>query len=420
MRVLVLNCGSSSIKYQVIETEDESARLIGEVERIGAGGAVLTQRWIQSGRRLREATPVRSHGEALALILQRLGLGRGRGDPYSEDANAPREQAEYAAEEALHIEAVGHRVVHGGERFAGAALVDFDVLEGIRDCFDLAPLHNPHNLAGIMAARTALPDLPHVAVFDTAFHQSLPPAAYHYALPLALYRKHGVRRYGFHGTSHRHVARRVPQLLTDLELQGPRRIISLHLGAGSSVCAIADGRSIDTSMGFTPLEGMVMGTRSGDVDPAAVLHVMARESMSAGEVLAMLNQHSGLQGLSGITSDMRDLLAEVEAGDPRAQLAIEVYLHRARRYVGAMAAVLGGVDAIAFTGGVGENAARIRRGILAGLDFLGAVEDPEKNDALTGGREGTFHQGPTVLAVVHSGEELTIARETARVLGLAS
>jgi acetate kinase len=404
MRVLVLNCGSSSIKYQVIETEDETARLIGEVERIGAGGAVLTQRWTMSGRRLREAAPVRTHEEALRLILERLGLSGDQSDANPQDW--------------LDIAAVGHRVVHGGEQFAGAARVDSEVIEGIRDCFDLAPLHNPHNLAGILAARAALPGIPHVAVFDTAFHQSLRPSAYHYAIPLALYRKHGVRRYGFHGTSHRHVARRVPQLMPDLP--SPRKIISLHLGAGSSVCAIEDGRSIDTSMGFTPLEGMVMGTRSGDVDPAAVLHVMARESMSAGEVLAMLNQHSGLQGLSGITSDMRDLLSEVDAGDPRAALAIEVYLHRARRYVGAMAAVLGGVDAIAFTGGVGENAARIRRGILSGLDFLGALEDPERNDALTGGVEGTFHRGDTALAVVHSGEELTIARETARVLASRS
>jgi acetate kinase len=392
MLVLVLNCGSSSIKYQVIETEGEVAHLIGEVERIGAGGAVLTQRWARSGRRLREAAPVRTHAEALTLILDRLAQ----------------------EEDAFHVDAVGHRVVHGGEQFTEAVRIDHEVMEGIRDCFDLAPLHNPHNLAGISAAQTSLPSVPHVAVFDTAFHQTLPEAAFHYALPLAFYRKHGVRRYGFHGTSHRHVARRVPQLLDGISI--PERIISLHLGAGSSVCAIQNGRSVDTSMGFTPLEGLVMGTRSGDVDPAAVLHIMARESMSGGEVLSMLNQHAGLQGLSGITSDMRDLLAERERGDPRARLALDVYVHRARRYVGAMAAVLGGVDAIAFTGGVGENAAAIRSEVIGTLGYLGVEEDPARNLALQGGAEGTFHRGRVALVVVHSGEELTIARETARVL----
>lgn len=392
MLVLVLNCGSSSIKYQVVDTADEVAHLIGEVERIGAGGAVLTQKWAKDGRRLREAAPVRTHTEAIGLILDRLA----------------REG------EGLLLDAVGHRVVHGGERFAGAVRIDEEVLEGIRDCFDLAPLHNPHNLSGITAAQAALPSLPQVAVFDTAFHQSLPEAAFHYALPLAFYRKYGVRRYGFHGTSHRYVARRVPQLLG--ESSTPARIISLHLGAGSSVCAIKDGRSVDTSMGFTPLEGLVMGTRSGDVDPAAVLHIMAQESMSGGEVLSMLNQHAGLQGLSGITSDMRDLLAERERGDPRASLALGVYVHRARRYVGAMAAVLGGVDAIAFTGGVGENAAAIRSEIVQTLGFLGVSEDGKKNLALCGGEEGSFHQGPVALVVVKSGEELTIACETSRVL----
>lgn len=405
MLVLVLNCGSSSIKYQLIETDDETAHLVGQVERIGAGGAVLTQQWMKSGRRLKEAAPVRTHAEALKLILTQLGYGS---DADLQDDETPP----------LQVQAIGHRVVHGGERFTEAVRVDSGVIEGIRDGFDLAPLHNPNNLAGILAARETLPDVPQVAVFDTAFHQTLAPEAFHYALPLALYRKHGVRRYGFHGTSHRHVARRIPLLVGGEN--PPRRIISLHLGAGSSVCAIHDGRSVDTSMGFTPLEGMVMGTRSGDVDPGAVLHVMSRESMSQGEVLSMLNQHAGLQGLSGITSDMRDLLAEVEAGDARAKLAVDVYLHRAVRYVGAMAAVLGGVDALAFTGGVGENSARIRRGILAPLGFLGVSENPDLNDALTGGKEGTFHTGSTVLAVVHSGEELTIARETARVLSASS
>lgn len=397
MRVLVLNSGSSSVKYQVVDTGTEAPLLVGEIERIGAGGAILTQHRLADGRRTKESAPVRGHEEAIRLLLERVldpagGLG----------------------EAADTLEAVGHRVVHGGERFTASVRVDDVVEEGIRDCMELAPLHNPHNLAGIAAARSLLPELPHVAVFDTAFHATLPPFAYHYALPYALYRRYGVRRYGFHGTSHRNVARKAALLLD--RPASSLQVISLHLGNGSSACAISGGVSVETSMGFTPLEGLVMGTRSGDVDPAAVLHIMAREELSVGDTVTLLNRHAGLRGLSGLSGDMRDLLAEASDGDARAQLALDVYVHRIRKYIGAYAVVLGQVDAIAFTGGVGENAALIRNRILRDLSMLGVEVDTEKNQALTGGREGTFHAGGTALLVVRSGEELTIARETARVL----
>jgi acetate kinase len=396
MRVLVLNSGSSSIKYEVIDTATEALLLRGMVDRIGAEGGILTQHRPSAGRRIKESTPGGGYGEAVEAILHHVldgpqGLG--------------------ASE---RPEAIGHRVVHGGERFNEAALIDADVEEGIRDCMDLAPLHNPHNLQGILAARSALPDLPHVAVFDTAFHATLRPEVYLYALPYSLYRSHGVRRYGFHGTSHRNVARKAG-LLLDRD-PAELNVISLHLGNGSSACAIRGGVSVETSMGFTPLEGLVMGTRSGDIDAAALLHVMAREGLSLGDAGSLLNRHSGLLGVSGISGDMRDLLAEEARGEPRARLALDVYVHRIRKYVGAYAAVLGRVDALAFTGGVGENATTIRARVTEGLGLLGIEADPARNEALQGGVEGGFHAGPTALLVVRSGEELTIARETARVL----
>jgi len=397
MRVLVLNSGSSSVKYQVVDTETEAPLVTGEIERIGAGGSILTQHRVSDGLRTKESAPAGGHEEAVRAILDMV-LDPERGVPGGAEA----------------LDAVGHRVVHGGVRFTGSAIVDEAVEEGIRDCMDLAPLHNPHNLAGIVAARACIPDRPHVAVFDTAFHATLPPAAFHYAIPHAHYRQHGIRRYGFHGTSHRNVARKAGILL-DRPVSS-LQVISLHLGNGSSACAISGGVSVETSMGFTPLEGLVMGTRAGDVDPAAVLHIMAREGLSIDEATSMLNRHSGLQGLSGISGDMRDLLAEASDGEPRAQLALDVYVHRIRKYIGAYAAILGHVDVIAFTGGVGENASLIRGRILRDLSLLGVEVDGGRNQDLTGGEEGAFHAGETALLVVRSGEELTIARETARVL----
>ncbi len=396
MKVLVINSGSSSVKYQVVDTEAERPLVMGLVERIGSGGAILTQRRVSDGARIKQSGSILDHRDAVGAVLDLLR------DP---------ERGAFTGSEGP--DAVGHRVVHGGESFTGSVLINDEVEDSIRDCIELAPLHNPHNLAGIVAARFRLPDVPHVAVFDTAFHATLPPHAFHYALPYVLYRRYRIRRYGFHGTSHRHVGRRAAELLE----RPPEelRIISLHLGNGASACAISRGKSVDTSMGFTPLEGLAMGTRSGDLDPAVVLHVMAREELTASDAGAMLNKHSGLLGLSGISGDMRDLMEEEGTSD-RARLALDVYAYRIRKYVGAYAAAMGGVDAIAFTGGVGENSAAIRTRALQDLGFLGVEVDEERNGALTGGEEGHFQRGPVALLVIRSGEELTIARETERVL----
>jgi acetate kinase len=395
VKVLVLNSGSSSVKYQVIDTVAERPLVVGVVERIGAGGALLSQERESDGHRIRSSAAILDHRDAIRAILDLIA------DP------------EAGAVASMHeIGAVGHRVVHGGEGFTEAVRIDVAVLEKIRDSIALAPLHNPHNLAGIAAARERLPDVPHVAVFDTAFHAQMPPHAYHYALPYVLYRRYRIRRYGFHGTSHQHVALRASAMVgRPIE---ELRIISVHLGNGASACAIQGGRSIDTSMGFTPLEGLVMGTRAGDLDPAIILHVMGREELGVAEATALLNKHSGLQGLSGVSSDMRDLLEEEAGGSDRAALALDVYTYRVRKYIGAYAAVLGGIDVIGFTGGIGQNAAAIRSRCVDGLDFLGVSVDPGKNAALTAGEEGLFHRGVVALAAVRTGEELVIALEAER------
>jgi len=429
-RVLVVNSGSSSVKYQLVDTDSQEALVVGAVERIGAGGAVLDQTRSSDGQRIRESAAILDHRDAIRAVLDLVGH--------------PERGVVASADE---LDAVGHRVVHGGERFTDSVRIDDEVLEGIRDSIALAPLHNPHNLAGITAARERLPGVPHVAVFDTAFHAELPPQAFHYGLPYVLYKRHRIRRYGFHGTSHAYVASRLNALLdgapTDPasldvtpgddragradasrdegavgggagEDGAVRRLISVHLGNGASACAIRDGVSIDTSMGFTPLEGLVMGTRSGDVDPAVILHVMGREELSVSEATSLLNKHSGLQGLSGISSDMRDLLEEEAEGSERARLALDVYCYRVKKYIGAYAAALGGVDAIGFTGGIGQNAPSIRARCVEGLDFLGIRVDEEANGALSGGPEGSFHDGDVVLSAFRAGEELVIALEAAR------
>ncbi len=397
MRILVLNSGSSSVKYQVIDTGSQDTLVVGQVERIGAGGAILTQTRTSDGERIKRSGSILDHRDAIQSVLDLV--------------NDPDRGAMESLEE---LDGVGHRVVHGGEAFTDAVIIDDDVEDEIRDCIELAPLHNPHNLVGIRAARERLPEHPHVAVFDTAFHATLPPKAFHYALPYVLYKRHRIRRYGFHGTSHRHVLERSAQLM-DRE-PDTLHLVSLHLGNGASACAIRAGQSVDTSMGFTPLEGLVMGTRSGDVDPAVILHVMAREEIGLSEATALLNKHSGLQGLSGISGDMRDLLEEEETGDERAKLALDVYCYRIRKYIGACAAAMGGVDAVAFTGGIGENAAGIRARALDGLGFLGIDVDEPENASLTGGEEGGFGSGRVALLVVRSGEELTIAKETERIV----
>ena len=405
MKVLVLNCGSSSVKFQLVETTLETAasgqdRVLarGLVENIG-GPAIL--RCEVDGRpALKEIEEILEHKIAVERILDLLcrpgeGVLRDRKD----------------------IDAVGHRVVHGGERFNRSVLIDDAVLSGIEECYDIAPLHNPPNVKGYRAARELLGAVPQVAVFDTAFHQSMEPAAYLYGLPWVLYERHGIRRYGFHGTSHRFVSRRLSALLDRPYEDALLRLVTCHLGNGCSVAAIKGGRSQDTSMGFTPLEGLVMGTRSGDLDPAILLHVMRKEELGSWEVNALLNKHSGLMGLSGISNDMRAVLEAEGSGNERARAAVDVFCYRLRKYVGAYMAALGGVDGIAFAGGIGENAPAIRRRTLAGLEGLGIDLDPAANEAARGREAEISRPGsPTRVFVVPTNEEILIARDTLHIV----
>jgi acetate kinase len=406
MNVLVLNCGSSTVKFQLISTdlaeiEQSADRKLarGVIERVG-GEAVIK---LQAGDApvKRTTAHLRDIRAAVDYVLRWLSSTESGVGEVSTLAD---------------IHAVGHRVVHGGERFTSSALITDEVLRGIEECIDLAPLHNPANIKGIQAARDLLgAGLQQVAVFDTAFHQTLPERAYLYALPYQFYRRYRVRRYGFHGTSHRYVAYRYRQLL-----QIPRdrtNVITLHLGNGCSAAAIKGGNSIDTSMGFTPLEGLVMGTRSGDLDPAILDFIAEKEGLSAPQVESLLNKQSGLLGISGLTNDMRELLDEErENGDRRARLAIEIFCYRVRKYVGAYLAAMNGADAVVFTGGIGENARAVRARICAGLEWLGLVLDPERNEAQTGGREGLITRDDARLAayLIPTDEELLIARDTVR------
>ena len=407
MNVLVLNVGSSTIKFQLVRTDQERltantdeklAR--GTIERLG-GEAVISLR-AGSGPAKKTAATLRDHRAAVEYIISWL---------ISADSGV-------SLGGRAEIDAVGHRVVHGGERFTRSVRIDDVVLQGIEDMIDLAPLHNPANLKGIRAAQAVLgAGVPQVAVFDTAFHNTLPPHAYLYAIPYQLYRRYQVRRYGFHGTSHRYVAHRWRQL-TGTERAGTN-LVTLHLGNGCSACAIKGGDSIDTSMGFTPLEGLVMGTRSGDVDPTILDYIGSKEGLSLGEAEALLNKQSGLLGVSGLTNDMRELLAEArEHEDRRALLAIDMFCYRVRKYVGAYVAAMGGADGIVFAGGIGENAPEVRARICAGLEWMGITVDPERNDALVGGQEGRLSTDGSRLSawVIPTDEELLIARDSYRVV----
>jgi len=412
MNILVLNAGSSSLKFQLIRTDpeklerNEDERLArGIIERIG-GQALLTFEAAGKPPR-REAASVRDHRAAVDRVLRWIT---------SPDSGVPIDGVR-------EIDAVGHRVVHGGEYFRRSVLIDDEVLRRIEDTIELAPLHNPHNLRGILAAREALGHgIPQAAVFDTAFHHTLPERAYLYAIPYSLYRRYRIRRYGFHGTSHRYVAYRYRNLTGT-----PReetKIISLHLGNGCSACAIDAGNSIDTSMGFTPLEGLVMGTRSGDLDPAILDYIAVKEGLDLGEVDTLLNKQSGLLGISGLTHDMRELLDEAEEHDDRrARLAIEIFAYRVRKYIGAYLAALGGANSIVFTGGIGENSAVVRARILEGLEWFGIELDPSLNAATTRGAEGRISTPDARISVwvIPTDEELLIARDTMRlVYGLAA
>jgi acetate kinase len=406
MNILVLNCGSSSVKFQLIATDLEQIaqnmdrRLArGLVERIG-GEAIITLE-VEGREAQRSTAPLRDTRAGVELIIRWV----------CSEASGIDEVKSVA-----DVHAVGHRVVHGGERFTHSVLITDEVLRGIEDCIDLAPLHNPANIKGIVAAREVFgAGLPQAAVFDTAFHQTLPDRAYLYALPYQLYRRYRIRRYGFHGTSHRYVAYRYRQLL-EIE-RDQTNVVTLHLGNGCSAAAIRAGNSIDTSMGLTPLEGLVMGTRSGDLDPAIIDFISAKEGLSAQEVETLLNKQSGLIGISGLTNDMRELLAEAhEHNDRRARLAIEIFCYRARKYIGSYLAAMNGADAIIFTGGIGENSAEVRAQICDGLEWIGLQLDEERNLAHANGREGRISRDDSRLAayVIPTDEELLIARDTVR------
>jgi acetate kinase len=410
VNVLVLNAGSSSLKFQLVQTDEEriasdtDVRLArGMVDRIG-GEALITFQ-VEGGPARKNAAPVRDHRAAVELALRMVA----------------QDTAVAGITGYRDIDAVGHRVVHGGERFSRSVLIDDAVIQQIEDTIDLAPLHNPHNLKGIRAVRDVLGSgVPQAAVFDTAFHHTLPDHAYLYAIPYSLYRRHRVRRYGFHGTSHRYVAYRYRKLTGTT--RDDTRLITLHLGNGCSACAIAGGNSQDTSMGFTPLEGLVMGTCAGDLDPAILDYVSGKEGMNLHEVEMLLNKQSGLLGISGLTSDMRDLLAESEEHDDRrARLAVDIFCYRVRKYIGAYLAAIGGANAVVFTGGIGENSADVRARIAAGLEWMGLHIDASANASHTGGAEGRVSTDDSRLHawVIPTDEELLLARDTARlVLGL--
>lgn len=397
MKILVINCGSSSLKYQLIDSESEKVLAKGLCERIGIAGSAITHQ--PAGKeKVKSEVPMPDHTQAVMYVVEKL-MDKEVGVIKSMD----------------EIDAVGHRIVHGGEKFAGSVVLNEEVLKAIEECNDLAPLHNPANLVGINSCREIMPDVPMVGVFDTAFHQTMPEKAYLYGLPLEYYKNHKVRRYGFHGTSHDFVSKRAAQILgRNVE---DMKIIVCHLGNGASVSAVANGKSVDTSMGLTPLEGLIMGTRSGDLDPAIITFLAEKEGISEKEVIDICNKKSGVLGLSdGLSSDFRDLAEAAEAGNKVAETALETYAYRVGKYIGAYAAAMNGVDAIVFTAGAGENNACVRALIGQYIGFLGTNIDPVKNK-IRGEEIILSDEGSRVVTmVVPTNEELAIARETERLV----
>ena len=396
MKILVINCGSSSLKYQVINMEGEVLMAKGLVERIGMDGSCITHEKIGEDK-IKKEVPMETHKEAIAQVLDAIV------DP---EHGVLKDMSELGA--------VGHRVVHAGEKYAHSVIIDDDVIKALEECVPLAPLHNPPNLLGIAACRELMPETPMVGVFDTAFHQTMPPESYIYAIPYRFYEKYGIRRYGFHGTSHKYVAERAADImncnLDDLKL------ITCHLGNGASVSAIKRGVCIDTSMGFTPLEGLVMGTRSGDIDPAIVTYMRQAENLDQGVANEILNKESGVLGISGVSSDFRDIEAAAEEGNERAQLALKVFAHKVRFYIGAYIAEMNGVDAIVFTAGVGENDMGMRDIICNDLGNLGIKLDVVKNRVR--GKEMIISRddSPVKIILIPTNEELMIARDTLKLV----
>ncbi|MBN2425766.1 MAG: acetate kinase [Calditrichaceae bacterium] len=396
MIVLVLNSGSSSVKYQVIDPEEKRVLASGLVERIGMSGAILTHR--PTGKdEVRLSGEILDHKMAIEYVLSVL-LSKNHGVLQSKN----------------EIDAVGHRVVHGGEAFSASVLIDEGVMRELRKCIDYAPLHNPPNLKGINAAEQLLPDVPQIGVFDTAFHQSMPPYAFMYGLPYTIYKRHGIRRYGFHGTSHRFVSDRALELTGMSKDQS--KIITCHLGKGASIAAIKNGKSVDTSMGFTPLEGLLMGTRSGDMDPAIILQIMSKEELTLNDATILLNKHSGLIGVSGVSSDMREIEENYNSNE-RAKLAHDMFTYRLKKYIGAYAAAMGGVDILVFTGGIGENSILVRKNSLQDLEFLGLKIDSAKNELKS--KEARYisaGDSKVKCVVIPTNEELIIAMDTMEIV----
>ena len=397
MKVLTLNCGSSTVNYTLIDTDTKTNLATGKVDRIGMIGATIEIEK-PGGAKASHEDELLDHVMAINSILQMLV------DPQLQILSSLRE-----------IDAIGHRVVHGGETFTGSVLITPEVVQTLKDNISLAPLHNPPNIQGIEAAQATLPTVPMVGVFDTAFHTTMPEHAYIYPIPYQLYKKHSIRRYGFHGTSHFYVSRRACEI-ADVRCCDSN-IITLHLGNGASVTAIHHGKSVDTSMGFTPLEGLVMGTRCGDIDPAIILHIMDEERLSLHEANNLLNKFSGLVGISGRSSDMRDLEDLYFKGDKLARLAIEIYAYRIKKYIGAYMAVLGKLDLLVFTAGIGENSPMIREKSLEGMESLGIHLDKKKNDGLRA-KEAIISadDSPVKVLVVPTNEELVIAMDTAEIV----
>ncbi|MCH5267834.1 MAG: acetate kinase [Lachnospiraceae bacterium] len=391
MKILVVNCGSSTLKFQLIDSETEKVAASGMCERIGLDGALVYK---VNGEKLEQSVSLPDHEVAIKKVLDTL-LDKEHGVLQSLE----------------EIDAVGHRLVHGGEKFSSSVIIDDKIIQEIESCNDLAPLHNPANLLGVRACQEVMPGVPNVAVFDTAFHQTMPPKAYLYALPKEYYEKYGVRRYGFHGTSHSYVSRRAAEL-AGLDFNHSR-IIVCHIGSGASVSAIKDGKSVDTSMGMTPLEGLMMGTRSGDMDPAILEYICQKENISVSEMTSILNKKSGALGLSGVSSDYRDLIAAVEDGNKDAKNALDVMIYRVIKYIGAYYMALGGADIIALTAGVGENNLMVRGRIVKGLEAIGVKLDDNAN--VEGGDERKISTADSSVQVwvVPTNEELAIARETA-------
>ena len=398
MKILILNCGSSSIKYQLFEIEHEELLAKGIVERIGLDGSFLKNER-NDGDKIKLEVEIPDHQVGIKYILEML-INNKHGSISSFD----------------EINAVGHRLVHGGEKFKSSVLITDEVIKKMEECIDLAPLHNPPNLKGIYSMKALLPDIPQVGVFDTAFHQSMPEHAFMYAIPYTLYKKYGIRKYGFHGTSHRYVSKRACEILNlDYSKQ---KIISCHLGNGASIAAIDSGKSIDTSMGLTPVEGLIMGTRTGDMDLGALFFLMNKEEIGTRAANILVNKHSGVLGISGVSSDMREIEKAAGEGNKRAQLALDMYHYRVRKYIGAYAATMGGVDILVFTGGIGERGPETRKEICKNFEFLGLEFDSEKNKGKRGEEVKISKEDSKVkVLVVPTNEELVIAQDTYEIVG---